>query len=274
MKQTLTVMLGVTIIWGLFIPFAHLRTSSEGSSKNKGMMLIPAGEFTMGTDKVIISGDEKPVHQVYLDAYYIDQFEVTNEQYYRFWQATKSHTPDSFSEEYGVGKWPERARKHPKHPVTGVSWYDAVAYAKWVGKRLPTEAEWEKAARGTDARLLPWGNSFTVIYANIWNGNDGYDNTIAPVGSYKEGASPYGVMDMSGNVWEWTADWYSHGYYYRSPKRNPTGPRKGSWRVIRGGSWLDSATKCLTTFRLCVYPNLKTSFIGFRLAKDVPSSKR
>ena len=230
----------------------------------ENMILIPIGEFMMGSENR--GPDEKPVNKVYLDAYYIGKYEVTNEEYYKFWQATGKYTPESFTDEYGIGAWPERALKFPNHPVVGVSWYDAVAYAEWVSMRLPTEAEWEKAARGTTDRLWPWGNSLQA-YANTWNGKDGYDNSIAPVGSYPNGKSYYGVMDMAGNVWEWTSDWYSDTYYFHSPKQNPTGPETGSWRVIRGGAWTDDIKRCTTTFRFYFYPSLKTSFIGFRLAQ-------
>jgi formylglycine-generating enzyme required for sulfatase activity len=224
------------------------------------MILIPAGEFTMGGDQR--GPDEKPAHKVYLDAYYIGKYEVTNEVYYEFWQATGKHTPESFPDYL----WPERALKYPRHPVVGVSWDDAAAYAEWKGMRLPTEAEWEKAARGPTDRLWPWGNALQP-YANTWDGGDGYDNAVAPVGGFPNGKSYYGAMDMAGNVWEWTADWYDDAYYFHSPKRNPKGPEAGTWRVIRGGGWTDHINRCGVTFRLQFYPTLKTSFIGFRLAK-------
>ena len=248
----------------------------------ENMILISAGEFIMGSETR--AADEKPAHKIYLDAYSIGKYEVTNEDYYKFWKATgkpkgeavgerSEHTPESFEDEYGVGTWPDRALKFPQHPVVGVSWYDAVAYAEWVDMRLPTEAEWEKAARGASDRLWPWGNS-PRPNANTWNGKDGYDNKIAPVGSYPKGKSYYGVMDMAGNVWEWTSDWYSDTYYFHSPKQNPTGANIGSWRVIRGGAWTDDINRCTTTFRFYFYPSLKTSFIGFRLARTAESSSK
>jgi len=235
----------------------------------ENMILISAGEFIMGSETR--AADEKPAHKVYLDAYSIGKYEVTNEEYYKFWKATGKHTPESFGDEYDIGAWPDRVLKFPSHPVVGVSWHDAVAYAEWVGMRLPTEAEWEKAVRGRTDRLWPWGNSLQSN-ANTWNGKDGYDNSIAPVGSYPRGKSYYGVMDMAGNVWEWTSDWYSDTYYLHSPKQNPKGADTGSWRVIRGGAWTDNINRCTTTFRFYFYPSLKTSFIGFRLARTAESS--
>ncbi len=236
------------------------------------MILIPAGTFTMGSDRR--AEDEKPAHKVYLKAYYIGKHEVTNAEYYEFWMSLQDekesatrHTPENFSYHPHIGTWPDRATKYPNHPVVGVSWHDAKAYAEWKGMRLPTEAEWEKAARGYTERTFPWGNALE-LYANSAEKNDGYENRLSPVGSFPKGKSFFGVMDMAGNVWEWTADWYSDVYYYHSPKQNPTGPAAGSWRVVRGGSWIDRIARCSTTFRFYLYPTLKTSFVGFRLAKN------
>lgn len=246
----------------------------------KHLILIPAGTFTMGNDSR--AADERPVHKVYLDAYYISKYEVTNAEYHDFWHSLQvsnmemrqaQHTPENFTYLPYIGDWPVRAEKFPNHPVVGVSWQDAKAYAEWKGMRLPTEAEWEKAARGYTNRTWPWGNAIE-LYANTSTDEDGYENRIAPVGSFPKGKSYYGVMDMAGNVWEWTADWYSDVYYFHSPKRNPTGPAVGSWRVIRGGSWIDTLTRCSTTFRFYLYPNLKTSFVGFRVAKTAEKTEK
>ena len=243
-----------------------------------GMILIPAGEFVMGFNQG--APDEKPAHRVFLKSYYIDQFEVTNAGYYNFWLVKggedSPHTPDSYSDEFNIGNWPEIVHTKPNYPVVGVSWHDAVAYAKWVGNRLPTEAEWEKAARGPKAFLWPWGNEFhpriggRKIHAKIWNSADLRSNTLAPIESYPTGASPYGVMDMAGNVWEWVADRYDESYYYRSPHENPQGSQYGSWRVVRGGSWVNNANAALSFNRFSSYPEQGTSFIGFRLVKGVP----
>ena len=248
---------------------------SRASTDEENLILIPAGTFTMGSERR--AADEKPMHKVYLDAYYIGKYEVTNAEYYAFWvsDASRRHTPENFAHLPDIGEWPARAKQFPNHPIVGVSWHDAKAYAEWQGMRLPTEAEWEKAARGYTDRTWPWGNAMEP-YANTSAVDDGYENQLAPVGSFPRGKSYYGALDMAGNVWEWTADWYSDVYYWRSlqannasrsAKRNPPGPDVGSWRVIRGGSYIDALPRCSTTFRFYLYPRLKTSFVGFRLAK-------
>lgn len=275
----------------LYISWMDYQSQSDQSDQSDqpdqpppGMILIPTGKFNMGYD----SGDpdERPSHKIFLDSYYIDKYELTNAQYYEFWQADggeKSlHTPISFGEENGIGDWPKVAKTKPTYPVVGVSWFEAQAYAKWAKKRLPTESEWEKAARGTDNndnKMWPWGDDFylkigpVTNHANVWNGNDGYDNSLAPVGSYETGASPYGVVDPAGNVWEWVADWYSPSYYYHSPQKNPSGPKTGSWRVVRGGSWANDAYSALTVNRFSAYPDMGASFIGIRLVKDVTKAE-
>src|SRR5262245_30976232 len=213
------------------------------------MVLVPAGEFIMGSEEAAYYDIAKPRHQVYLDAFYIDKYEVTNARFQQFVQATGYRTQ---AEREGGGKirtgaktWadvPDATWRAPRgkgssiagleaHPVVQVSWHDAKAYCTWAGKRLPTEAEWEKAARGTDGRLYPWGNEFDGTRVNFCDRNcpfewkdaavdDGFRST-APVGSYEAGKSPYGAYDMVGNVWEWVADWYDATYYRRSPARNP-----------------------------------------------------
>lgn len=241
-----------------------------------GMARIPAGEFSMGNDEG--APHEKPKHKVFLDSYFIDLREVTNAEYHVFWVAdggeNSAHTPISYGDKLDVENWPKIATTKPNHPVVGVSWHDAVGYAKWAGKRLPTEAEWEKAARGTDSRLWPWGNAFslrirgTKVHANVGGENDGYRVGTAPVGTYPTGESPYGILDMAGNVWEWVADWYSESYYHWGPTRNPKGPEHGGRRVVRGGSWANGALMTQCSNRMGHYPAVGTSFIGFRLAKD------
>ncbi len=255
---------------------------AQTSPVPKGMVRVPAGEFSMGNDDG--GQHEKPLHKVFLDSYYIELHEVTNAEYHVFWiadgGANSDHTPVSYGAKLGLENWPTIAKTKPDQPVVGVSWHDAVAYAKWVGKRLPTEAEWEKAARGTDRRLWPWGNAFslrirgTKIHANVWNNVDGYQDGPAPVGTYPTGASPYGVLDMAGNVWEWVSDWYSESYYHWGPSRNAKGPKHGGRRVVRGGSWANGAQMTQCSNRMGHYPAVGTSFIGFRLAQDAEKESR
>jgi formylglycine-generating enzyme required for sulfatase activity len=197
------------------------------------MVLVPAGEFLMGSGKDSKSAqdDERPAHRVYRDDYYIDQYEVTTARYAKFFQETKWREPYLWSEQV--------LKQHTNKPVVGVDWNDAVAYCSWAGKRLPTEAEWEKAARGTDQRMYPWGDQApTDQRANFDHCCDFKDyGALTEVGSFEGGKSPYGAYDMAGNVWEWVADWYDEHYYGKSPEQNPKGPSTGIYRVIRGGSW-------------------------------------
>ncbi|MEK7399599.1 MAG: SUMF1/EgtB/PvdO family nonheme iron enzyme [Candidatus Poribacteria bacterium] len=217
------------------------------------MVLIPAGEFQMGSNDG--ENDEKPVHAVYLNAFYMDKYEVTNTQYGKFMKESKHEAPKY---------WNDSSFNTPNHPVVGVSWNDAKAYAEWAGKRLPTEAEWEKAARGgLVGKLYPWGDTLTHDDAN-YNGTGGKDiwKYTSPVGSFAPNG--YGLYDMAGNVWEWCADWYDSNYYSNSPKSNPAGPSSGELRVLRGGSWSDNLVNALrVAFRYYVNP-LYYSSIGFR----------
>jgi len=201
--------------------------------------------------------DEAPVHKVYLTAYYIDRYEVANGEYRKFIKATGHRTPDF---------WTDPDLSAPELPVVGVSWEDADAYCKWKGKRLPTEAEWEKAARGLDGGRWPWGNEFDPSRANLYGSADGFQFT-APVKSFPAGKSPFGVYNMAGNVWEWCADWYAEDYYANSPAKNPKGPARGQLRVIRGGSWDDTKAKLRVTNRYADYPTNSAYNLGFRCAK-------
>ena len=192
------------------------------------MMLIPAGEFQMGSPEGGGNDNERPQHIVFLDAFYIDKYEVTNAQYKMFMDATGHKAPYY---------WDDPKYNAPNQPVVGVTWDDANAYAEWVGARLPTEAEWEKSARGgLVGKKYPWGDDITHNDANYsgTGGKDQWEQT-SPVGSFAPNG--YGLYDMAGNVLEWCADWYDQNYYATSPKSNPTGPSSGSSRVVRGGSW-------------------------------------
>lgn len=259
----------------LFAKFLILLLTIVGllpcASAELDLCLVPAGAFTMGSDDDL--PNEAPAHKIYLDAYYIGKTEVTNAEYYPFWLETggadSEHTPVSYKETFDP--WPEIAKTKPNYPVIGVSWDSAVAYAAWRGMRLPTEAEWEKAARGTNAKRWPWGDTFTqrikgtTVHANVWKQSG---TRLQLVGTHPTGVSPYGAHDMAGNVWEWVADWYSETYYHRSPDRNPKGPAVGSRRVVKGGSWLNPKMLARCSTRIGQYPAIGTSFIGFRLAKD------
>jgi len=235
----------------------YVKTVSA-QSQEPSMVLVPAGEFTMGS--ATGDADERPAHQVYLDSFLIDRYEVTVEQYAAFLQETGTSSPSDWRMMNQLS--------NKKRPVSNVDWADAAAYCKWAGKRLPTEAEWEKAARGTDGRLYPWGNEPpTPRHANYGQAGSGNNGALAPVGSFEEGKSPYGVYDMAGNVWEWVSDWYSQDYYKTGPLRNPTGPPKGDYKVIRGGSWGSSPKDLRSTDRESRLPSFGGLGTGFRCAK-------
>jgi formylglycine-generating enzyme required for sulfatase activity len=220
------------------------------------MVAIPAGSFTMGNDAG--GDDEKPAHPVDLPAFQIDRFEVTNAEFARFVQATGYQTD---SERAGENKtWRTYAEGRDNHPVVKVSWNDAAAYCQLAGKRLPTEAEWEKAARGTDSRLYPWGNDWDPARLN---GRDGGRRDTAPVGSFPAGAGPYGTLDMAGNVWEWTADWYKA---YPGNTR-PSQYYGEKFKVLRGGGWFDTQAQVTTTNRSSNIVTAANDDIGFRCAK-------
>jgi len=187
------------------------------------LVLVPGGEFEMGDGK----DSDCPKHRVWLDAYYIGVYCVTNGQYARFVREGRGREPDN-------EKWKDGALAN--HPVVDVSWDDAEAYAKWAGCELPTEAQWEKAARGPGNLIYPWGNEWDEAKCRN-NKNKGSEET-AVVWEYAAGASGYGTYQQSGNVWEWCRDWYDEDYYKQAgADRNPTGSTSGSSRVCRGGSW-------------------------------------
>jgi eukaryotic-like serine/threonine-protein kinase len=257
------------------------------------MVLVPEGTFSMGSADRPAGAmpDEKPQHAIYLDAFWIDQAEVTVAQFRAFvldsgYLTTAEKQGWAYARVEGSGEWQKVAGagwQHPSgpgssagdtHPVVQVSWFDAAAYCAWAGAGLPTEAQWEKAARGTDARIYPWGNEFDGARVNYCDAScaggdlafdDGYATT-APVGSYPAGAGPYGALDMAGNVWEWTAERYDAGYYDRSPSENPTGPPTGYSRVLRGGSWNHDRSGMRTACRLESPPASTVDNFGFRCA--------
>ncbi len=236
---------------------AHGDIEPLAQALDQSMVAVPAGEFTMGSNAG--RDDERPPHAVYLDGFALDRYEATNAQYRRFLLATGARPPSYWT---GAVYPPGQA----DYPVVGVSWDDADAYCRWAGKRLPTEAEWEKACRGTDGRTYPWGEMWEPGRANVdalgWAfggasqdaaGSTAWDAAWArlalppsspgpalwPVGSHLDGASPYGILDMVGNASEWVADWYNWSDYSSLPARNPlvTGP---PWNhSLRGSAWCD-----------------------------------
>ncbi len=224
------------------------------------MVLVPAGTFLMGSDQ---GGDESPARSVYLDAFYIDRYPVTNAEYHKFVQDTGHPPPEPWARHGGTFP-PGR----DNHPVAYVCWFDARDYATWARKRLPTEAEWEKAARGSDGRIYPWGDRFNSAYCNT-DESEYWDTT--PVDAFSPGGdSPYGIADMAGNVWEWVADWYERDYYAQAPDRNPAGPEIGKTKVLRGGAWDFGGREARCSARNHEYPGPRHGLIGFRCAADAP----
>ena len=242
------------------------------------MVKIPAGTFLMGSDKKVDRNayqPEFPQRRVYLDAYEIDKFEVTTVQFLKFVLATDRKPLIDW--QYEGGNFQETMANHP---VMHVSWFEAEAYCQWAGKRLPTSAEWEKAARGEDGRIYPWGNE----PAGLSRANFGRTGLSGPVrdrperlllyppiisvDKYENAVSPYGVFQLAGNVAEWTADWYDPHYYKTAPDRNPKGPEKGTQRAFRGGGWIDSTPSVRPAQRNGTDPNTKMNWLGFRCARD------
>ncbi|MDH4154122.1 MAG: formylglycine-generating enzyme family protein [Nitrospira sp.] len=258
--------LAVAVVVALTPWFPRETLSASNGVDLVPMVTIPAGEFLMGSSEGKGRADERPQRAVYLDAFVIDQVEVTNERYMAFVKATGHRTPPN---PYGTG--PLVSLAGIEHlPVVQTTWYDAKAYCTWAKKRLPTEAEWEKAARGTDGRLYPWGNQPpTATRANFdreWED----EKTLHPVGSLTGGDSPYGVKDMAGNAREWVSDWYDTEYYQDAPQRNPQGPdKKGVVRSIRGGSWHSPASDITTSARGRGGFALQTHGTGFRCARSL-----
>ncbi len=236
----------------------ELVNQKDGSA----LVLVPAGAFLMGSEEGFPV--ERPVHRVFVNAFYLGKYPVTNAQYERFVAETGHRVPYLDDPRARLDNWDLEKRTYPpgraQHPVVLVSWHDARAYCAWAGGRLPTEAEWEKAARGgLEEKRYPWGDEIDPSLAN-------YDNRegTTPVGSYP--ANGYGLYDMAGNVWEWVADWYDAKYYRESPAQNPQGPEKGAVRVLRGGAWLLFAQFCRVAYRFRNSPDFRFNLIGFRLA--------
>jgi eukaryotic-like serine/threonine-protein kinase len=223
------------------------------------MVYVPAGDFSMGSLEG--TSDEQPVHPVTLDAFWIDQTEVTNSMYTKCVQAgaceVQATTGSNTHSNYFT------APKFVDYPVVDLKWVNADKYCTWAGRRLPTEAEWEKAARGTDGFTYPWGNN--IPNGSLLNFNTPAGDTVK-VGNYPKGASPYGALDMAGNLREWVSDWYEAKYYGVSAKSNPTGPTEGKFRVVRGGSWHSDVYSVRSADRQYLDPGARDVTVGFRCA--------
>ena len=235
----------------------NAKAASLTQHLERSMVLIPAGAFIMGSWTG--DADERPVRKVHLDAYYFDKNQLTVGEYAKFLSATSHSEPPD---------WNIMSRAmHQNRPVVNVDWADAAAYCTWAGKRQPTEAEWEKAARGTDGRTYPWGDEPpTKLHGNmkkeLWNSHMG----LTPVGIFENGKSPYGINDMAGNVWEWVSDWYDDDYYSTAPLRNPPGPATGISKVVRGGSWGSGSEALRSAERETRVPSFQGYGTGFRCA--------
>ncbi|CAE6750841.1 MAG: SUMF1/EgtB/PvdO family nonheme iron enzyme [Nitrospira sp.] len=235
------------------------------------MVLIPAGAFTMGSNEGLPA--ERPEHVVTLNAYAIDRYEVSMRLYRKFLQEAQRDAPPTWDD--------EAAETVGDRPAVGVSWADASAYCTWAGKRLPTEAEWEKGARGTDGRRYPWGPMQPFVDIANYNRGVWVNEAVTLVsvaggvegmsvrhGLKEGGRSPYGLHHMAGNAAEWVADWYDREYYAKSPDKNPAGPAKGEKKVIRGGSWSDLPVALRASARVSAEPDFQDRTIGFRCAMD------
>ncbi|MCG3173611.1 MAG: Serine/threonine-protein kinase pkn1 [Myxococcota bacterium] len=276
---------------GAFPGESHVKyCPEENKSGCPGMVLIPAGEFTMGTDDSGINqacrhqqaldypcdrkwfDDEQPRRTVVLDAFYIDWHEVTVDEYRACVDAGRCTKPGDVSSNRACNWGSER---EGSHPVNCVDWEQARKYCEWRGKRLPAEAEWEKAARGTDGRLYPWGEQPPSCDLVVWGDGRRTDgcgrNSTWPVCSKLQGNSPHGLCDTGGNVYEWVEDWYDPGYYASAPSRNPPGPPSGTMRVLRGGSWgLNHPYALRAGSRLSFDPAVRYVSVGIRCASPSP----
>ncbi len=240
--------------------FLALTLGNYGMSQDPGdeMALIPAGEFTMGRNTGTPS-DWQPEHKVYVSSFFMDKYEVTNQQYYKFCIATKNPLPQF----WGLNDF-KSGPDFPDFPVVGVSFSDAEKYARWSGKRLPTEAEWEYAARGgLINKNYPFGDQIDSTKVNYGRKYKG----ILKVRTFKP--NDFGLYDITGNVWEWTSDFYSDDYYASSPAENPKGPERGRFKVIRGGSWHSGAMCVQTYYRNGLSPSWVDFAVGFRCVKDI-----
>jgi formylglycine-generating enzyme required for sulfatase activity len=274
---------------------APVKADATNAIDAEPMVLIPEGPFIRGSPDGQGDEDEHPQRTIRLRPFALDRHEVTNRRYQAFLKATKHRVPEHCCDpSYNLWRGTDIAPALLDHPVVNVDWFDAEAFCKWVGKRLPTEAEWEKAARGSEGRLYPWGNGWDrtkvngVAYwagqefnsqeeAKVWWGEGGVEiiekrgtqgMLTLPVTALEQGATPTGLMHMAGNVWEWVADWYDPKYYTAAPEQNPQGPENGEYKVLRGGSWLNQHHLLRATARDGSRSTMRNHGTGFRCAKD------
>ena len=236
-----------------FIPM-----TTSGAPIENPMIAISEGDFLMGSD--MGGRNERPVRRVFLSAFSINQFEITQYQYGAFLKATGHRAP--------VSRYSKNIERFNdvNQPVVYVSWLDADEFCRWQGARLPTESEWEKAAKGDGANTWPWGEEPKSLYANFLGGEDGRPHT-AFAGSFEKDQSPYHVYDMAGNAQEWVSDWYEELYYETGPAKNPMGPDRGDMKTLRGGSWNDSYLSGRVAARIKMFPDYRDTTVGFRCAK-------
>ena len=256
-RGALSVCAAMLIGFALFYILAGKRGSTIAEVDGAPLVLIPAGAFLMGDD------EESPRREIYLDSFHLDRYEVTVGRYGKFLEVSgNSRKPDD---------WPaSHLALVDDFAVVGVSWHDADGYCRWAGRRLPTEAEWERAARDVDQRKYPWGsNEPAAAHARfaISATTAPYPEGISKVGSHPDGASAAGIHDLAGNAAEWVRDWFAPGIS-RAQTRNPQGPDHGTGRVVRGGGWMDPAARITTTKRMYLDPDQRAADIGFRCARD------
>ena len=285
--KSLNILLFLFFLSSFFYSFVSAEPKVKKSlSDDSFLVFIPGGTFEIGSNKG--DRDEKPKRQIYVNSFWIDQHELTVSKFARFviqtaykttaekkgwswvWDSTLKKGRGGWRKEKGISwKKPQGSssdwKKMPEQPVSQVSWFDANAYCKWAWRELPTEAQWERAARGNDDRMFPWGNQLDSKYANLKGKRDGFSG-VSPVGSFLEGASVFGVLDMSGNVWEWVSDWYASKHYERIKLKNPLGPKKGKKKVIRGASWGSKLLWSRVSNRYSRNRNYRNNKIGFRCA--------
>ncbi len=257
LKNAAAVLVAAVLCAGAYV-YLMFRDPAAEIIGNDGAIavVVPAGNFVMGDDV------ESPLREVYLDNFYIDKYEVTLSRYAKFIDATGgARPPEGWQQLHleSVGAL----------PVVGVDWHDAEAYCRWAGKRLPTESEWEKAARGGDGRKFPWGSEDpTPAHANFGKSASGpYSGGLEAVESRPAGKSPYGAHDMAGNASEWVSDWFAAGFV-RGDVRNPKGPENGTAKVIRGGGWYDPPERLNSSRRMHASTTTRADDVGFRCAKD------